>query len=210
MINVLVVDDHAILRAGIKQILNGIPDIVVTGEAANSVQALECISAAPYDVVLLDISMPGKSGIETLKQIKRGHPKLAVLILSMYPEDQYATRLIKAGASGYLNKGSAPERLVEAIRKVARGGVYVSAGLSEQLAGQLHDGIGKALHEKLSNREFEIMCLMATGKTPTQIAQELFLSVKTISTYRARVMEKMDMHTNAELTYYAIKNGLVV
>ena len=209
MIKVLIADDHAIVRQGLKQILTETPDMMVAGEASSGAEAIEKIRAEDWGVVLLDISMPGKTGVDTLKQIKEEKPKLPVLVLSMYPEDQYAIRLLKAGASGYLTKESAPELLVAAIRRVAEGRKYISPSLAEMLAHEVGGDSEKPLHKTLSDREYQIFCTIASGKTVSDIAAELSLSVKTVSTYRARVLEKMKMKNNAELTYYAIKNHLV-
>jgi len=209
MIRVLIADDHPIVRQGLKQILAEAPDIVVKGEACNGTEALEKVRTARWDVVVLDITMPGISGLDLLKQVKSEQPKLPVLVLSMHPEEQYAVRVLRAGASGYLTKDSAPDQLMSAIRKVAKGGRYVSPSLAEQLAYDLDAGSEKPLHKNLSDREFQVLCLIASGKTVTEIAEELALSVKTISTYRARLLEKMNMTRTAQLTNYGIKNGLV-
>lgn len=210
MIRVLIADDHAIVRHGLRQILADTPDMEVGGEAANGFEALRKIrDEGPWDVLLLDVSMPGKNGIDTLKQIKGETPRLPVLVLSMYPEDQYGVRLLKAGAAGYLTKESAPEQLVSAIRTVSAGRKYISPGVAELLAEQIGRDAEQPLHALLSDREFEIMRLLASGITPTDIADQLNLSVKTVSTYRTRLLEKMQLKNNAELTYYAIKNGLV-
>src|SRR5882762_8754405 len=209
MIKILIADDHAIVRRGLKKVLAETSDIVVAGEATNGREALEKLQAGNWDVLVLDINMPGRSGLDILKDIKRLRPELPVLVLSMHAEEQFATRTLKAGASGYLNKESAPEELVKAIRKVCSGGKYVSATQAERMVGELTGDTDKLPHELLSDREYEILCLIASGKTPTQIAGELSLSVKTVSTYRARILEKMNLTTNAQLTHYAIKGGLV-
>lgn len=209
MINVLIADDHAVVRSGLKQILAETSDIVVAGEATNGREVLEKLEQQSWDVLVLDITMPGRSGLEILKDVKHLKPGLPVLVLSMHAEEQFATRTLKAGASGYLNKESAPEELVKAIRKVCSGGKYVSATQAERMVGELTGEAGKLPHELLSDREYEILCLIASGKTPTQIAKELSLSVKTVSTYRSRILEKMNLSTNAQLTHYAIKGGLV-
>jgi DNA-binding NarL/FixJ family response regulator len=209
MIRVLIADDHAIVRQGLRQILTDTPDMEVGGEAANGFEALQKIrGAGPWDVVLLDVSMPGKNGIDTLKQIKDECPRLPVLVLSMYPEDQYAVRLLKAGAAGYLTKESAPEQLVSAIRTVAAGRKYISPTVAELLASEISRDTEQPLHAALSDREFEILRLIASGMTPTDIAAQLRLSVKTVSTYRVRLLEKMQLKNNAELTHYAVKHGL--
>jgi DNA-binding NarL/FixJ family response regulator len=208
MIRVFFTEDHAIVREGLKQILADTKDIVVAGEASDGDEALEKIRTGDYDVVVMDISMPGKNGLDTMKEIKEIRPALPVLILSMYPEDVYAIRSFRAGASGYLSKESAPTELITAIRKVASGGKYISALLAEKLVVNLGDDAGKPLHEKLSEREYQILCMIASGKTGKQIAAELTLSAKTVSTYRTRILEKMDLKNNSELTHYAIQNGL--
>jgi len=209
MIQVLIVDDHTILRRGLSQIISETEDMEVSGEAESGAQAIKLARAQPFDVVLLDISMPDRNGLDTLKQLKKEKPKLAVLMLSMHPEEHYAMRALKAGASGYLTKQSAPALLVTAIRQVASGRKYVSAELAEELAGTVGDGPGRPRHETLSDREYETLRLMASGKTVTEIAVEMSLSVKTVSVYRARLLEKMQLKNNAELTYYALKHKLV-
>lgn len=209
MIKVLIADDHAVVRSGLKRILAETTDMVVAGEARSGVELLRKVQAQPCDVVLLDLSMPGKDGMETLKEIKQEQPRLPVLILSMYPEDQYAIRALKAGASGYLNKECAAEQLVTAIRKVATGGKYISQPIAEKLPFELERSDERAPHETLSVREFEVMCAIASGKSPREIADDLSLSVKTIGTYRNRILEKMKMKNNAQLTHYAIKSGLI-
>ncbi len=209
MIKVLIADDHPIIREGLKQILRESPDIAVSGEAGNSQEALNCVLEKDVDVVLLDISMPGRNGLDILTQIKSLKPAVNVLILSVYPEEQYAVRALKSSAAGYLTKASAPEELITAIRKVSRGGKYVSAALAEKLAFALADDAATPLQETLSDREYQVMCMIASGKTVKVIGQELALSIKTISTYRRRILEKMNMKNNAEITYYAVRQGLV-
>jgi len=209
MIKILVADDHAIVREGLKQILADHPQMVVAGEAEDGQEVLEKVRKEDWDLILLDISMPGRGGIETLKELKVEKPKLPVLVLSMYPEDQYAIRALKAGASGYLTKGSAPEELIEAIEKVSQGGRYISKTLAESLAFHVGVNSDKPLQENLSDREYQVMVMIASGKTVSEIAKELSLSVKTISTNRVRALKKMGMKNNAELTFYAIKQGLV-
>jgi DNA-binding NarL/FixJ family response regulator len=209
MKRIIIADDHEIVRAGLKQIIADDPDLSVDGEAGDGQELLEKLRKKRYDVVLLDMKMPGRSGLEILKQLKMEHPSLPVLVLSMHPEEQYAVRTIRAGASGYITKETAPERLVEAIRKVCAGGKYISASLAEQLADSIADARSKPPHEYLTDREFQVMCMIASGKTITEIAKELFLSVKTISTYRQRILEKMNMKNNAELTHYVISNNLI-
>jgi two-component system invasion response regulator UvrY len=208
-LKVLIADDHAIVRRGLREILEDTPDIVVGGEASNGREVLEKLGGESWDVLVLDITMPGRSGLDILKDIKQIKPGLPVLILSMHAEEQFATRVIKSGAAGYMNKESAPDELVKAIRKVYSGGKYVSPAQAERMVEELTGDSGKQPHELLSDREYEILCLIASGKTPTQIAKQLSLSVKTVSTYRARILEKMRLTTSAELTHYAIKNNLV-
>ena len=209
MLKILIADDHAIVRQGLKQIVTETPDMVVAGEASNGQELLNKIKESDYDVVVLDITMPGRDGMDVLKQLRSEKPELPVLMLSIHPEEQYALRALRAGASGYLTKESAPDELVVAIQKVSRGGKYISSSLAEKLAFELEVGREQAPHETLSDREYHVMCLIASGKSVMEIAQELSLSEKTISTYRSRILEKMKMKNNAELTYYAIKNQLV-
>ena len=209
MIKVLVADDHPVVREGLKQILSEAQDIKVTAEAEDGHEILDKARNQEFDVIVLDISMPGLMGLDVLKQLKSEKPELPVLILSMHPEEQYAIRVLRAGASGYLTKGSAPDKLTEAIRKLYRGGRYVSSSLAERLAAELGGDLTKLPHQTLSDREYQVMCLIASGKTVTQVADQLALSVKTVSTYRTRILEKMRMQSNAELTHYAIENKLV-
>ena len=209
MIRVLIVDDHAIVRQGLKRILDETKEINAVGEAANGIEALKKIRAEKWDVVLLDISMPEKNGIDTLKQIMSENKEAKVLILSMYPEDQYAVRLMKAGASGYMTKDVAPEQLVEAIRKVVMGKKHISPNLAELLLVECGHDYGKTPHEALSDREYQVMRLLGSGKKVSEIAEELSLSVKTVSTYRTHILEKMKLKNNAELTFYVIQNGLI-
>jgi len=209
MIRILIADDHTIVREGLKQILAETRDMVVADEASNGQEVFAKVSKNEYDVVLLDISMPGRSGLEVLKQLKGERPKLPVLILSMYSEEQYAMRALRAGASGYMTKESAPDELIEAIRKVSQGRKYVSPSLAEKLAVSLELGEEKPPHEMLSDREYQVMCMIASGKTIKEIAEELSLSVKTISTYRSRILEKLNFKTNAAITHYAVQNRLV-
>ena len=209
MINIIIADDHEIVRAGLKQIISNSNDLVVKGEANDGQQLLEKVRDEEYDVVLLDIKMPGRSGLDILKQLKVEYPDIPVIVLSMHPEDQYAVRTIKAGAAGYLTKETAGEKLIEAIKKVFNGGKYISPTLAEKLADSIANDKQKPPHEYLTDREFQVMCLIASGKTVTEIAKELFLSVKTISTYRQRILEKMNMKNNAELTHYVINNNLL-
>lgn len=208
-IRVMIADDHAIVRQGLRQILSDIEDMEVAGEACNGVEALHLSRDGQWDVVLMDVSMPDRNGIDALKLIRKEQPRLPILILSMYPEEQYAIRALKAGAAGYLTKQSAPEQLVTAIRQVANGKKYVSASLAMELAEAIGEDTDRPLHEKLSDREYQTLCMIASGKTLTQIAEELNLSVKTVSVYRARLLEKMHLRNNAEITHYGLKFGLV-
>ena len=207
-LRVLIADDHAIVRQGLRQILSETPDLSVAGEAENGIQAVQQVRNGKWDVVLMDVSMPDRNGIDALKIIKKEFPRLPVLILSMYPEEQYAIRALKAGAAGYLTKQSAPELLVTAIRQVASGKKYVSPSLAMELANAIGEDSERPAHEKLSDREYQTLCMIASGKTPTEIAEALNLSVKTVSVYRARLLEKMNLRNNAELTHYGLKHGL--
>jgi len=209
MIRALIADDHAVVRQGLKQILGDTPEMVVAGEATTGQEVLDKIRAETWDVVVLDISMPDRSGLDVLKQLRSERPKLPVLVLSMHSEDQYAVRVLKAGASGYLTKDSAPDELVKAIRKVVSGGRYVSSFLAEKLAFEIGTDSSRLPHETLSDRAFQVLRLIAAGKSVTEIAAELCLSVKTVSTYRARMLEKMNLTTNAELMHYAMQNHLI-
>jgi len=207
-VRVLIVDDHAVVREGIKRIVAGIDEHVVVGEAADAAEACRRVREDAWDLVLLDISLPGRTGLDLLGQLRREHPKLPVLVLSMYPEDQYAARVLRAGASGYLTKESAPEQLATAIGAVTSGGRYVSPGLAVHLASRLDEHWQQPAHETLSNREFTVLRLLAQGRQASEIAQTLSLSVKTVSTYRSRVLKKLGMQTTAELMAYAIREGL--
>jgi two-component system invasion response regulator UvrY len=209
MIRVLIADDHAVVRQGLRQILGDTPEMVVAGEATTGQEVLDKVRAETWDVVVLDISMPDRSGLDVLKALKAERPKLPVLVLSMYAEDQYAMRVLKAGASGYLAKSSAADELVKAVRKVAVGGRYVSPFLAEKMAFEIGADSSKLPHETLSDREFQVLRLIAAGKPVKEIAAELALSAKTVSTYRARLLEKMELRTNAELIHYAIQNHLI-
>ncbi len=208
-IRVLLADDHAMFREGVKHMLAATTEIIVVGEAANALEVLDRVKPAGIDVVVLDIAMPGRDGIEVLKQLKQIDPHLHVLELSMYPEDQYAFRAIKAGASGYLTKNKASSELIEAIRRIASGRKYISSEVAEQLAVDLERDADKPLHQKLSDREYQVMRLIASGKTVKQISVELSISVSSVSTLRARILKKFGMKTNAEITHYAIKHDLV-
>jgi len=209
MIKVLIADDHALIRKGLKQLLDDTEELRVTGEAETGIEAFRMAQTGEFDVVLLDISMPDKHGIDVLKQIKDSKPQLPVLMLSMHPEEQYALRSMKAGAAGYLNKQSAPAQLVTAIRQVAKGKKYISSELAEQLAEGLSQGYQELLHQTLSNREYQTLCLMAQGKKLSEMADIMSLSPKTISVYRSRLLEKMKLKTNAEAIHYAINNHLI-
>ncbi|MYM37172.1 response regulator [Duganella sp. FT94W] len=209
IIKVFIADDHAIVREGLKQILAETRDIAVAGEAENGLDAIKLFRKSECQVLLLDISLPDRNGIEVLKQIKKDKPELAVLMLSMHREDQYAIRALKAGAAGYLTKQSAPRELVTAIRQVAGGLKYISAALAQELANHVGDDHAAPLHETLSDREYQTLTMIASGKTVGAIAKELSLSVKTVSEYRARLLVKMKLKNSAELTHYAIKNQLI-
>jgi DNA-binding NarL/FixJ family response regulator len=206
---VLVADDHAVVREGLKRILTQDEGIQVVAEAEDGTAALARAREADPDVVVLDMSMPGRGGLETLQELKRQWPTLGVLVLSMHPEDQYAVRVLREGADGYLSKESAAEELISALRKIHGGGKYVSPALAERLAQTVERGFEGPPHEQLSSREFQVMVLIAQGRTVSEIGDELHLSVKTISTYRARILEKMGMKNNAELMHYAIEEGIV-
>ncbi len=208
-IRILLADDHAMFREGVKQLLTNATEFEVVEEANDAAQVIQKVQQTKCDVVILDISMPGRDGIDVLKQIKHINPQLHVLILSMYPEDQYAFRAIKAGASGYLTKNKASSELIEAIRKVALGRKYISAEVAEQLAMDLERDADKPLHQKLSDREYQVMSMIASGKTVGQIAGELAISISSVSTLRTRILKKFGMKTNAEITHYAIKHNLV-
>ena len=209
MIKVLIADDHPIVRQGLRQILSEIPDMEVAGEAVNAQETLDQVRAGGWDVLVLDITMPDRSGFDILKELKHEQPDLPVLVLSIHAEEQFAVRVLKAGASGYLTKENAPGDLVKAIRKVVDGGKYISPDLAERLAFGLDTSSGQPRHETLSDREFQVMQMMASGRTLAEIAGELSLSTKTVSTYRTRLLEKMNFKTNAEIIRYAIENGLI-
>ena len=208
-LNILIVDDHAVVREGLKSILTKAENLTVIGEAANAPEAMDLLRKNPCDLVLLDISLPGKTGVDLLKIIREELPKTRVLVLSTFPEDQYALRVLKLGASGYLTKESAPELLVQAIRKVASGGKYVSPALAERLLDEIGSDARHAPHELLSDKEFEVFKLIARGKSLTEIADGMHVSIKTISTYRTRIVEKTGFKTNADFTRYALLHGLI-
>jgi len=209
MIRVLIADDHAILRRGLKEIL--VRELTGTffGEAKDTQEVLARTQSDDWDLLILDISMPGRSGLDVLRDVRARRPKLPVLVLSMHPEDQYGKRVLRAGASGFMNKESAPEELIKAVQKILAGGRYVSPGLAEKLASDLSDEVQRDVQEALSQREFEVLRMIALGKTIGQIAEELHLSVSTVSTYRTRILEKMEMKTTAELMQYALRNRVV-
>jgi len=206
---ILIADDHAVVRRGLKEILASEHDMEVVGEAKNGDEALELVRKLDWDVAVLDFSMPGRSGVELIKEIKRRYPGRPVLVLSMLPEEAHAAQVFKAGGSGYINKESAGEELTAAIRKVANGGKYVSANFAEKLATDLAPDAEKPLHESLSDREYRVMWLLASGKQINQIAGEMFLSPSTISTYRARILKKLKLSDNAGLVRYAVKQQLI-
>jgi two-component system invasion response regulator UvrY len=208
VIRILIADDHAILRRGLKEILAGELEGAIFDEAGNVQEALGQVQSQTWDLVLLDITMPGRSGLDLLRDLQQLRPELPVLVLSMHPENQYGKRLLRAGAAGYMNKETAPKELVRAVRKVLAGGRYVSAGLAEKLAADLSADSARLPHERLSDREFEVLRMIASGKTVSQIAEELCLSVTTVSTHRARILEKMGLDNNAELMRYAMVNEL--
>ena len=209
MIRIAIVDDHAMIRAGLKQFFADQPDFTVVAEAANGRDALDIVRAGDVDVIVLDISMPDQSGVDALAGIKARAPDLPVLILSGFPEEHYATTLLRQGASGYLNKECDPKEIVEAIRTISLGRRYITPGVAELLARQLDRNTDAAPHEQLSEREFQVFLKLATGETAGSIAEHLSLSVKTVSTYRSRLMEKMNLASNSDLTYYALKNQLI-
>ncbi len=206
--NILIVDDHAIVRQGLRQILVESADVTLIGEAEHGAEAMRHVREGGWDVVVLDISLPDRNGIEILKQIKKEAPKIRVLMLSMHDEGLYAIRALKAGASGYITKQSAPSELMAAIHQVARGRKYLTATLAEAMADSLGEDHDRPPHETLSDREYQTLCLIASGKSLTDAAEEMCLSIKTVSVYRSRLLEKMKLKNNAELTHYAIKNGL--
>ena len=210
MIRILIVDDHAIVRRGLRELLSEEFRGAAFGEASDAQQAMEHLRKKEWDVALLDIALPGKSGLDLLKELKAEWPKLPVLVLSAHPEDQFAVRVLKAGAGGYMTKESAPEELTKAVHKILTGGRYVSPALAEKLALGVTKDLSHSPHETLSDREYEVMSRIASGKTVTEIAEELSLSAKTISTYRTRVLEKLGVKNNAKIVQYAVRNGLVI
>ena len=210
MKNVLLVDDHDIVRQGLKNLIELETDIRVTGEAASGSEALKLVRANKYDIIVLDISMPDKNGVDTMHDLKHVAPDLPVLILSGYSEAQYALNLIRSGCKGYLSKGADSSEIIKAIKTIANGKRYISAELAELMTDQLSHPSEKQLHESLSHREFQVFFKLSSGLSPTEIGAELNISTKTVSTYRMRILEKMSLKTNADLTYYAIKNGLIV
>ena len=207
--NILIADDHPVVRQGLRQMLASETDLNVVGEARNGHEVVEISKRVEWDVAVLDYNMPGRTGLELVKELKQRHPGRPVLILSMYPEERYALRALKAGAAGYITKESASGELVNAIRKVAKGGRYVSTSLGERLAQELAGDSERPVHERLSDREYQIMWMIASGKTVGEVAEQLFLSPNTVSTYRARILRKMNMKSNAELMHYAIAHHLV-
>jgi DNA-binding NarL/FixJ family response regulator len=209
MYRILIADDHPIVRRGLRQILEENKAVAGVDEAGNGQEALDKVKTGKFDVVMLDISMPGMNGLETLAELKKLKPTLPVLILSIYPEEEYAVRALKGGASGYLTKKSAPDELITAIKKIVRGERYISPSLAEFLATHLAEGKDKPLHEGLSNREFKVMRMIASGRSLKEIAGEMSLSPKTISTFRTRILQKMEMKSNAELIQYSLKNNLL-
>lgn len=210
MINILIADDHSVVRRGIKQILSDETDMQVLGEASNSDEIIALLDKQKWDLLILDITMPGKSGLDCLIEIRQKEPDLKILILSMHPEEEIALRAIKTGADGYLNKDSVPGELIRAIKKVVAGGKYISSSLAETLIFSVNKESSKEPHDDLSEREFQVLCLLASGYSLTQIADKFSLSVKTISTYRSRILEKMGLKSNVDITHYAIKHKLVI
>lgn len=208
-LKVLLADDHELVRAGLERLLTEADDVEVIGAAADGFEVLEEAEKTLPDLVLLDVSMPGKGGMDTLKELRQRFPSVRVLVLSMYPEDQYAVRLLKEGAAGYMTKESAPEELLNAIRRIHAGGRYVSAQMADALVTHLEFGDDAESHSSLSDREFQVMCMLASGRTVGQIAEELSLSVKTVSTYRTRVLQKMKLKNTAQIMHYALQKGLV-
>ena len=205
----LIADDHAVVRRGLRQILEAEPELEVAGEAKSGAEVLEILRTRRFDVAVLDITMPGRGGLDVLHEVRQRYPEMRILILSMHPEERYALRVLKAGAAGYLTKESAPDELIAAVRKLAAGGKYVSPSLAERLADEIGSGMDKPPHELLSDREYQILRMIAGGMTVSGIAGELNLGVNTVSTYRARLLSKLNLSNNAELTHYAIDHRLV-
>jgi DNA-binding NarL/FixJ family response regulator len=206
---IVLVDDHEIVRTGLKQLLALEPDLEVCGEAATSADVLALLRQISCDLLLLDVALPDRNGVDTLKLVRGAYPDLPVLVVSTYPEEQYAINLLRAGANGYIRKDAPGPDIIHAIRVVLQKGRYMSQTVSEMLVNRLDSGAERPLHQDLSEREFQVLCAIASGKTVSAIAEQLFISVKTVSTYRSRILEKLKMHNNAELTHYAIKNGLI-
>lgn len=209
MIKIIITDDHPIIRQGIKQILNETPDVLVVAEAGNYRELMERLDSTQFDLILLDISMPDKSGLEIIKELKKRDEEVKILILSMYPEDQYALHSLQLGASGYLTKSSAPSELIAAIREVAAGRKYITESLAQTLAEDYDNDYDKPLNKKLSKRELEVMKFISSGKTIKEISEKLELNIKTVSTYRSRILKKLHLNSNSELIRYALKIGLV-
>ena len=209
MIRIVIADDHAIVRHGLRQLLSAETSMSIVGEAQNGNEVLELVRTTPVDIVVLDITMPGRNGLDTLKELRRLYPRVAVIVLSMHPKDQYAVRVLKAGASGYLSKESAPEELVSAIKKVDRGEKYITHEMAELLADYIQRGTGEEPHKQLSDREFEVLRMIGSGRGITEIAETLNLSVKTVSTYRSRIIEKTGLRSNAAMTRYVVEHRLL-
>jgi len=209
MLKILVADDHPVVRQGIMRIIEDTQDMKVTGEAGNGMDVLKQIKEKEFDLILLDISMPGSDGLEVIRELKKSKPGVPVLILTIHPEKYYGLRMLQAGASGYLTKQNAPYELIEAIRKVSQGGMYISNSLAEMLVTSKRTGVGKPRHETLSDREYQVMYMIATGKKVKAIANDLSISVKTIHVHRRHIMEKMNMTSNADIIHYAIQNGIL-
>jgi two-component system, NarL family, invasion response regulator UvrY len=209
MIKILLADDHSIVRAGLRKILEKESDLQIVEEVENALDVLKFAKKHDCDLIILDINMPGKSGLEVIQDIKKMKPQIKILILSIYPEDSFAINALELGASGYLTKDSTPGELVKAVRRINSGGKYVSESMKDKLVLRIEKEENKILHEKLSKREFEILLLIGEGKTPAQIAEKLNISINTVATYRARILEKMNMHSNAALIHYVIKNNLI-
>jgi len=209
MIKILIADDHAIVREGLKQIVAEEKDMLVAGEAGNTNEMFELLKEEEFAIIILDISMPGRSGLEALKFLKKNYPEVPALILSMFSEEQYGLRALKAGAAGYLKKVSAPTELVSAIRKIVSGGKYINQSLAEKLADEYDSDMKERMHDKLSDREYQIMCLIASGKSAEEISLDLSISINTVYSYRNRILEKMHLKSNVELTQYALQNKLI-